>query len=127
MGFRLLASYESDGAGGSLHVALNPRIAQAIMGETQHCRISLEEVRALKTDPARLLHQRLCGWIDMGKSGKTTMETLCGYVWMDETNTNALKQRRLSIRKALAEIEGLNWTVTEYVRGKFEISRPSFG
>lgn len=126
MGFRLLASYESDEAEGRLHVALNPRIAQAIMGEAQHCRISLHEVRALKTDPARLIHQRLCGWIDMGKSGKTTIETLCGYVWMDEANPEAMKKRKQAARKAIAEIEGLGWTVTEYVRGKFEISRPDF-
>lgn len=125
MGFRLLASYDSDEAEGRLHVALNPRIAQAIMGEAQHCRISLDEVRALKTDPARLIHQRLCGWIDAGKSSKTTIETLCGYVWIEEATSNTLKQRRLSVRKALAEIESLGWTVTEYVRGKFEISRPT--
>lgn len=124
MGFRLLASYDSDEAEGRLHVALNPRIAQAIMGEAQHCRISLHEVRALKTDPARLVHQRLCGWIDMGKSGKTTIETLCAYVWFDEANPNAMKQRRLSIRKAMDELRALGWIFTEYVRGKFEIFRP---
>lgn len=124
MGFRLLASYNSEESEGRLHVALNPRIAQSIMGEAQHCRIDLDEVRALKTDPARLIHQRICGWIDMGKSGKTTIETLCGYVWVDEANANALKQRRLSVRKALAELEGLSWKITEYVRGKFDISRP---
>lgn len=127
MGFRLLASYDSDEAEGRLHIALNPRIARAILGEAQHCRISLDEVRALKTDPARLIHQRLCGWIDIGKSGKATIETLSGYVWLDEANTNALKQRRLSVRKALAELDSLGWSITEYVRGKFDISRPSVG
>lgn len=123
MGFRLLSTYSSDEAEGRLHVALNPRIASAILGEAQHCRISLNEVRALKTDPARLIHQRLCGWIDSGKSGKTTIETLCGYVWMDDANPNAMKQRRHAVKKALAEIGALGWGVTEYVRGKFEISR----
>lgn len=124
MGFRLLSSYDSDEAEGRLHVALNPRIAKAIMGEAQHCRISLHEVRALKTDPARLIHQRLCGWIDMGKSGKTTIETLCGYVWFNEASPDAMRQRRVSVKKALAEIGALGWVFTEYVRGKFEISRP---
>lgn len=126
MGFRLLASYDSDEAEGRLHIALNPRIARAILGEAQHCRISLDEVRALKTDPARLIHQRLCGWIDIGKSGKATIETLCGYVWMDEANPEAMKKRKQAARKAVAEIEGLGWTFTEYVRGKFEIFRPDF-
>lgn len=124
MGFRLLSSYDSDSSEGRLHVALNPRIAQAIMGEARHCRISLHEVRALKSDPARLIHQRLCGWIDVGKSGKTTIETLCEYVWTDEANPDAMRQRRVSVKKALAELGRLGWEVTEYVRGKFEISRP---
>lgn len=123
MGFRLLSSYDSDSADGRLHVALNPRIAQAILGESRHCRISLKEVRALRTDPARLIHQRLCGWIDAGKSGTVTMETLCEYVWLDETNSNALKQRRTSVRKALEELGCLGWVVDEYVRGKFRVSR----
>lgn len=126
MGFRLLASYDSEEGEGRLHVALNPRIAQAIMGGEQHCRISLKEVRALRTDPARLIHQRLCGWIDAGKSGKVTIETLAGYVWVGEASPSAVRQRRVSIRKSLSELKELDWTITEYVRGKFEIFRPSF-
>lgn len=126
MGFRLLASYDSEEGEGRLHVALNPRIAQAIMGGEQHCRISLKEVRALRTDPARLIHQRLCGWIDAGKSGKVTIETLSGYVWVGEASPSAVRQRRVSIRKSLSELKELDWTITEYVRGKFEIFRPSF-
>lgn len=126
MGFRLLSSYDSDSADGRLHVALNPRIAQAILGESRHCRISLKEVRALRTDPARLIHQRLCGWIDAGKSGKTTIETLCSYVWIDEANFEAMKKRKQTARKAMKEMVDLGWVVTEYVRGKFEVSRPSF-
>lgn len=125
MGFRLLASYDSEEGEGRLHVALNPRIAQAIMGGKQHCRISLKEVRALRTDPARLIHQRLCGWIDAGKSGKVTIETLAGYVWVGEASPSAVRQRRVSIRKSLSELKELDWTITEYVRGKFEIFRPS--
>ena len=128
MGFRLLASYSSDDEGdGRLHVALNPRIAQAVLGEAQHCRISMDEVRALKADPTRLIHQRLCGWINAGKSGKTTIETLSGYAWPGDASPSAMRQRRVSVRKSLSELKDLNWIITEYVRGKFEISRPSFG
>src|SRR5574337_1348847 len=39
-GFRLLAEYASDEADGRLYVALNPLIAQAVMGGGQHVRIS---------------------------------------------------------------------------------------
>lgn len=126
-GFRLLSTYESDLAEGKLHVALNPRIAEAIMGETQHCRIDLAETRLLKIDSARLIHQRLCGWIDTGKSGKVTLETLVGYSWTDVSdNANTVKTRKTTTRKALKELVGLGWTMTEYVRGKFEITRPTW-
>lgn len=124
-GFRLLSEYASDEQDGKLYVALNPLIAQAVMGGGQHVRIDMHEVRALKTDPARLIHQRLCGWIDPGKSGRVELDTLCGYVWPDEINDNAMKRRRGIARKALAELEALHgWTVSEYAKGKYEIARP---
>jgi len=80
-GFRLLSEYASDEQDGKLYVALNPLIARAVMGGAQHVRIDMDEVRALQTDPARLIHQRLCGWIDPGKSGRVELDTLCGYAW----------------------------------------------
>lgn len=124
-GFRLLSEYASDEEGGKLYVALNPLIAQAIMGGGQHVRISMDEVRALQADPARLMHQRLCGWIDPGKSGKAEIDTLCGYVWPDvATNANTMKTRRQTARKALAELAAVGWKVNEYAKGKWEISRP---
>ncbi|GGH64901.1 hypothetical protein GCM10010975_32170 [Comamonas phosphati] len=41
-GYRLLAEYASDDADGRLYVALNPRITEAIMGNAQHTRISMD-------------------------------------------------------------------------------------
>lgn len=122
--FRLL-SYAIDNADGRLFVALNPRIAEAVLGDRPHARIELAEVRQLETDPARLAHQRLCGWIDPGKSGKVELDTLCGYVWPDAANPEAMKKRRQSIRKALAELVAVGWAVDEYAKAKFEIRRPS--
>lgn len=124
-GYRLLSEYASDESDGRLYVALNPRITQAIVGNAQHIRISMDEVRALKSDVARLLHQRLCGWIDAGKSGRTTVETLCGYVWLEGASTEAMKKRRHRVRSALNELRGLGWEVIEYSAGKFEIGRVS--
>jgi hypothetical protein len=123
-GYRLLSEYASDDASGALHVALNPRIAEAIMGTRPHARIELEEVRKLESDPARLMHQRLCGWIDPGKSGKAELDTLCGYVWPDDAAPEAMKKRRQGIRKALAELVAAGWTAIEYAKTKFEICRP---
>jgi len=118
-----LMSFAFDDEDGRLFVALNPRIAEAILGRRPHARIEMTEVRKLETDPARLMHQRLCGWIDPGKSGKVEIDTLCGYVWPDVTNDEAMKKRRQAARKALAELVAVGWTVSEYAKGKFELGR----
>jgi len=125
-GFRLLAEYASDEQEGKLFVALNPLIARAIMGG-RHVHIDMDEVRALKTDPASLIHQRLCGWIDPGKSGRIEIDTLCSYIRPDQANDEAMKKRRQVARKALAELTALGWTVSEYAAGKWEIGRPRRG
>lgn len=122
-----LLSYDFDEADGRLFVALNPRITEAVLGRRSYARIELSEVRQLGTDPARLVHQRLCGWIDPGKSGRAELDTLCGYVWPDPANMEAMKKRRQAIRRALTELEAVGWTVNEYVRTKFSISRPDAG
>ncbi|MBC6906779.1 replication protein C [Saccharophagus sp. K07] len=123
-GFRLLSEYASDEHDGKLYVALNPLLARAVMGG-QHVRISMGEVRALRTDAARLLHQRLCAWIDPGKSGRADIDTLCGYVWPDAAvNANTVKTRRQTVRRALAELDALGWRVESYTKDKWEISRP---
>ncbi|WP_119024878.1 replication protein C, IncQ-type [Salmonella enterica] len=123
-GFRLLSEYASDDAEGRLYVALNPLIAQAVMGGGQHVRISMDEVRALESEAARLLHQRLCGWIDPGKTGKASIDTLCGYVWPSEASPSAMRKRRQRVREALPELEALGWSVVEFAAGKYDITRP---
>ncbi len=125
-GFRILSDYASDEQECKLFVALNPRLAEAVMGERPHTRINMDEVRALRTDQARLMHQRLCGWIDPGKSGRVELDTLCSYVWPDvATNENTMKTRRQTARKALAELAAVGWEVSEYAKGKWKISRPT--
>lgn len=122
--FRLL-SYAFDSDDGKLLVALNPRVTEAVLGERGFSYISMNEVRALSSDPARLIHQRLCGWIDPGKSGKVETDTFCGYVWPDEGNDETMKKRRQTVRKAVAEIAGLGWTLDEYARNKWSVARPA--
>lgn len=125
-GYRLLSEYASDEVSGSLHVALNPRIAQAVMGDRPHARIELAEVRGLTGDTARLIHQRLCGWIDPGKNGRIGVDSLAEYAWPEEaSNPNTVKSRRKRVREALTEIAAVGWSVNEYAASKFEISRPT--
>ena len=123
-GFRMLADYASDEEENKLFVALNPRLTEAILGKRPHTRIDMDEIRSLKTDSVRLIHQRLCGWIDPGKSGKVDINTLCSYVWIDEVSDATLRQRKSRIRNSLKELDYVGWKVTEYVRSKFEIRRP---
>lgn len=124
-GFHLLSAYTSDEADGKLYVALNPFIANAILGDTPHARINMDEVRALKSDPARLMHQRLCGWIDPGKSGRIDMDTLCEYVWVEQCKPSTMRSRRVLVRTAIKELINVGWRVTEYVTNKYEINRPA--
>lgn len=120
-----LISHHLDEATGRVHVALNPRIASAILGQSQHSRIDMNEIRLIKSDPARLIHQRLCGWIDPSACRRVTVETLCSYVWPAPTKIAATEKKRFrTVRRAIAELEMLGWKCKEYVRGKFEISRP---
>lgn len=120
-----LMSYVIDEGDGKLWIALNPRITEAILGNRPHARIDMREVRALQTDPARLIHQRLCGWVDVGKKRKIELDTLCTYVWPEPTeNINTLKTRRQTVRKALTELANIGWSISEYAKGKFDIQRP---
>lgn len=123
-GMRLLSAYASDEGTGDLYVALNPRIAGAILGDTQHVRIELSEVRGLESDPARLIHQRLCGWIDPGNTRRVKMETLIGYAWPDPISNSAMRRRRGKVRSAMEELRRVGWSITEDLDLRFDIERP---
>jgi len=124
----MLSEYRSDdGIGandGRLYVALNPRITEAVLSERPFARIDMEEVRKLKTDPARLLHQRLCGVIDPAKTRKITLDKLCSYVWSESKVSTTIRQRKFKVRSALKELGRAGWTIDEYEAAKFSIKRP---
>ena len=122
-----LLSHAFDESDGRLWIALNPRVAEAILGQRPYTRLDMTEIRALRSDPARLIHQRICGFIDPGSTRRVEIDTLCGYVWHDDTseNLNTRRYRRTTVRKALSELSALGWTITEYSRSKWSIRRPS--
>ena len=120
-----LLSYAFDEGDGSLFIALNPRVTEAVLGQRGFTRIEMSEVRALQSDPARLIHQRLCGLISPGKSDEVTLDTLCEYAWPDTASAEAMKKRRQTARKALTELSGLGWLIDEYAAKKFTIQRPT--
>lgn len=122
-GYRLLADYSSDAKEDQLVVALSPQLVRAVIGG-QHVRIPLAEVRALRSDAARIIHQRLCAQINPGAAGSVSMDVLMGYVWPETASENTVKKRRKTVRQALAEIEEAGWRVVEYRPGRWRLLRP---
>ncbi len=124
LGSHLLSFYASENKG-QLCVALNPLLTNAILGKGHYVRIDMNEVRAIQSDPARLIHQHLCAVINFGTAKRISIDTLCEYVWPDKTeNIKTLWKRQNTVRKALQEIAGLGWEIKEYSKNKFEIKRP---
>lgn len=125
-GFHLLSHYSGDKKTDGLCVALNPMLSEAVLGQTRHVRIVMSEVRALKNDISRLVHQRLCGFIDPGKNGRVETETVCGYVWADgETaGEQTRRQRKSRVRRAIMDLVPLGWRIEEYAKDKWLVVRP---
>lgn len=84
-GYRLLSSYSSSTKDKTFNVALNPMIAAAVAGDTRYIRIPMHEVRAIKHDATRLIHQRLCAFINEDRTHPSPIDktTLYGYIWHD--------------------------------------------
>lgn len=123
------------GASGALRAAVNPALSEVAMAAVvpggtgvKYIRMDMREVRRLRTGAARLIHQRLCAWINPGDSGRVKLSTLCAYVYHEDAPTpNAAKGRRKAVRRALRELEGFKppWGVDEYAPGVFAIARPN--
>jgi len=103
-GSRLLSSYQEIATSDEVSVAINPRMAAAIFGAkgSHPLRINLSESRALKTDAARLLHQRL-SWINEEARRRIGMQSLCEYVWPKNESEDELERRKgVQARKDIA-------------------------
>lgn len=86
------------------HVALNPRLSQIVLGNARrHTRIALDETRQLgKHQAARILHQRLCAWIDEGATRSVTYATLVGYLYPNDAEGIALEVQAAALDPKLA-------------------------
>ena len=122
------------GSSGALRAAVNPALSEVAMAAVmpgkkgvKYIRMDMREVRALNTGAGRLIHQRLCAWINPGAGGKVRLSTLCAYVYAEDAPTpNAAKGRRKAVRRALRELQSFKppWGVEEYAPGRFAIARP---
>lgn len=87
------------------HVALNPRLSQIVLGtEARHTRIALDETRKLgKDQAARILHQRLCSWINEGAVRPVSFSTLVEYLYPDDLAGRTLDKLNPKVAKQPAE------------------------
>jgi hypothetical protein len=113
---------------GELLIAVNPQIARAIWRDDGFVHIDMNEIRCLKSAPARILHQRICAIVDPGKDRPFLIDTLAGYVWPEEAKSaSTMRTRRSTIRDAITEIGGLEgWCVNPIGKRKFMISRRKY-
>ena len=119
-GYKMLSAYGSNDKSGKLLIALNCRVASAIFGQRPHTRINMDEVRHLKSGPARILHQRLSAIISPGQSKKILPETLISYIWPDTAEGSTMRTRKQMLKKFLTEIVSTKfWQVSD----DFKISR----
>lgn len=123
--FKILSFAACDGDEKTLAVGLNPYIAKAILGG-KHVYIDMNEVRRIKKEQTRILHQRLCSWIDPGKKGTISLDKMASYVYgdADGVNKTARSRRRSVIKKCLEELNQIGWSIIEKKPKIFEILRP---
>jgi len=122
--YRML-SHIFEGGSKQLHIALNPMLADAVVDKSSYTRIELNEVRKLKSDAARLIHQRLCGFVNQGQTKKVGLDRLCSYAWGERANPATERKRRQRIPDAVRSLSDCGWIVSEDGRKQFLISRPS--
>jgi len=103
-----LIGYTINPGSGLVSMAIHPRLASAI--DQKHFAVfDMREVRLLESDAARLIHGRICGWLDQGKSSQITLETVCKYVWpffegSEQVTYENVKRQRQTASRAIAEI-----------------------
>lgn len=96
-----------------LHLAVNVRLARAIMGG-QYVPVSLRERLELATDTAQALHASLSARIRFGHSWRFGVDTLVHqlYPGSDAAPGGTLRRRRKLVRDALEQVGGLlGWSV----------------
>ncbi len=109
-GFRLISKLATSARRNELWVLLNPRLSAAIAGGP-HARIDMDEVRALQSDAARLIHQRLCTLVFPGETRPFQLSTMIEWIYVgEEVSDRAMRKRLSTVRGAMEEIASLGWT-----------------
>lgn len=101
------------GIDGRIHIGINPMLGKALTGG-QFTHIDMNAQRELKSDVAKRMHVWLSSWMREGKRNKIELDKLVPHIWGEKPELEKLRKRRLSIRKAILEINELEgWSANE--------------
>jgi len=136
---------EKNGQGGSMNmlsfahdkfkniqISLNWRLAGAILGEQQNVQVSITERLEIPSAAGKILHAWCSGYLKRGgdhffEQG-ISYEKLCQHVWGEKVFDDLSKQRKSdriqSLKKALKEINKLEWWTVKLGKTKAHIKRP---
>lgn len=110
-------------------IALNWRLARAILGDAQFVKISLFERNHLIEPVAKILHAWLSSNVRFGQplgfGNGVYVDTLLPHVWgNDSPSEDTIRQRRRRVKSALNEINGVNNWICNQLEKKWYITRP---
>ncbi len=121
-----LISYAVNYETGRFFVAVNPFVANAILGKPLGGYRPLIDaaIFQLKGTVAIVLSW-LSAWLLPGKAGKISLDMLEEHIYGDRSKDRKIRYwRRRKLRKALEEIGKLrNWQITEVRKGVYELKR----
>lgn len=126
-----LLAYMIDQNTGRIRISLHPSITAAVLGLHQHryTVIDMGEVRQIKSEITRILHQRLCVLLSPGETRTLRLDTLRGYIYpatvTDEKITPAARRKyNYRTRTAIKNIARLpGWATAETSKKLFLIKR----
>lgn len=130
---------EADGFGAptdTLAIALAPSLSTPLLanGGGRYVHLEQSDILGLGQDAAhgartRLLHLRLCGYIDPGKTKGVSAATLAEYAFGQTDSKDTLRRQLGDIRKSIPLLGQLGWTVSPDDRrgGRqvFTLTRPT--
>jgi hypothetical protein len=110
-------------------ITLNWRLASAILGDAQFVKISLFERNQLNEPVAKILHAWLSSNMRLGQplgfGNGVYVDTLLPHIWgHDNPSTDTIRQRRIRVKDALKEINGVNNWICNQSGQKWYITRP---
>lgn len=122
--------------GDTIAIALAPSLSTTLLTTSRgkHARIDQADINGLGQSGAdvaraRVLHMRLCGFIDPGKMRQAKASVLSEYVFGKTGSADTARRQLQDIRKAIVRLQSLGWGIAgdERKAGRqvFTITRPA--